>query len=76
VATVSATIGGGYEFRRGSVIGGVRATAVTSLRLPMNRKNAVNIHLLAVENEFEVSLDGQVIDTWTDSRLPVEALDS
>lgn len=72
VATVSAIVGGGYEFRRGSVIGGVRATAVTMpLRLPMNRKNAINIHLRAVENEFEVSLDGQVIDTWTDSRLPV-----
>jgi hypothetical protein len=32
-------------------------------------KTAVTLRTRVAGNEFTVSLDGQVIDTWTDSRL-------
>lgn len=71
LATIASTADGGYEFGRGTVIGGVSELAATTpIRIALNRKNAVTIRLRATENEFTVSLDGQVIDTWTDSRLP------
>jgi hypothetical protein len=72
LATITSTAAGGYEFGRGTVIGGVsEITATTPIPILLNRKNAITIRLRAMGNEFSVSLDGQVIDTWTDSRLPV-----
>jgi hypothetical protein len=72
LATIASTAEGGYEFGRGTVSGGVSELAATTpLAMALNRKNAVTIRLRAMGNEFSVSLDGQPIDTWTDSRLPV-----
>ncbi|MBZ5624007.1 MAG: hypothetical protein LAQ69_35705 [Acidobacteriia bacterium] len=72
LATISATPAGGYEFTRGSVIRGAREIAVsTALHMAINRKNAITVRLRAVGDDFTVSLDGQDIDTWTDSRLPI-----
>lgn len=72
LATIASTAAGGYEFGRGTVIGGVSELAATTpLPMALNRKNAITIRLRAMGNEFTVSLDGQVIDTWTDGRLPV-----
>jgi hypothetical protein len=72
LATIASTAAGGYEFGRGTVIGGVSELAATTpLPMALNRKNAITIRLRAIGNEFTVSLDGQVIDTWTDGRLPV-----
>jgi hypothetical protein len=72
LATIASTADGGYEFGRGTVIGGVSELAATTpIRFALNRKNAVTIRLRAAGSDFSVSLDGQVIDTWTDSRLPV-----
>jgi hypothetical protein len=72
LATITSTAAGGYEFGRGTVIGGVsEITATTPILILLNRKNAITIRLRAVGNDFSVSLDGQVIDTWTDNRLPM-----
>jgi hypothetical protein len=71
LATITSTAAGGYEFGRGTVIGGVsEITATTPIPILLNRKNAITIRLRAVGSDFAVSLDGQVIDTWIDSRLP------
>jgi hypothetical protein len=66
--------GGGYEFRRYAVIGG-QAEAATVRPVPPaspapTGKTAVTLRTRVAGNEFTVSLDGQVIDTWTDARLP------
>jgi hypothetical protein len=72
LATIASTAEGGYEFGRGTVIRGVSELAATTpIPMLLNRKNAITIRLRAMGDEFTVSLDGQVIDTWTDSRLPV-----
>jgi hypothetical protein len=72
LATIASTTDGGYEFGRGTVVGGVSELAATTpIPMVLNRKNAITIRLRAIGNDFSVSLDGQVIDTWTDSRLPV-----
>jgi allophanate hydrolase subunit 2 len=65
--------GGGYEFRRCAVIGG-QAEAATVRPIPVampapTGKTAVTLRTCVAGNEFTVSLDGQVIETWTDSRL-------
>jgi len=72
LATIASTADGGYEFGRGTVVGGVSELAATTpIPMALNRKNAITIRLHALGNDFSVSLDGRVIDTWTDSRLPV-----
>jgi hypothetical protein len=72
LATIASTASGGYEFGRGTVIGGVSELAATTpIPMVINRKNAVTIRLRAQGNDFTVSLDGQEIDTWSDGRLPV-----
>jgi hypothetical protein len=72
LATIASTADGGYEFGRGTVVGGVSELAATTpISMVLIRKNAITIRLHAMGNDFSVSLDGQVIDTWTDSRLPV-----
>ena len=70
-ASISVRAEGGYEFRRGSFIHGTHELAdPLPIQVPLNRKNAVTVRLRAVGSEFSVSLDGQAIETWTDSRLP------
>jgi hypothetical protein len=70
IASITITADGGYEFKRGCVMGEVRDFAEpTLLRFPLNRKNAVTIRLRAIGNEFTLTLDGQAIESWTDDRL-------
>ena len=70
LATIASTAAGGYEFGRGTVIGGVSDLAATTpIPVVLNRKTAVTIRLRAVGNEFSVWLEGQLIDTWSDGRL-------
>ena len=73
-ATLAVVPGGGYEFRRYAVIGG-KPEAATVCPVPPaspapTGKCAVTLRTRVNGNEFTVSLDGQVIDTWTDARLP------
>jgi hypothetical protein len=72
-ATLSLAPGGGYEFRRQAVIGGVAegpaVRAVPPVSPAQTGKTAVTVRTRVSGNEFTISLDGQVIDTWTDARL-------
>jgi hypothetical protein len=72
-ATLAVAQGGGYEFRRCAVIDGaaeapVCCTVVTTSSAPAAR-TAVTLRTRVAGDEFTVSLDGKVVDTWTDSRL-------
>lgn len=73
-ATLAVAPGGGYEFRRYAVIGGKPEPAtvrpVPAASPAATGKSAVTVRTRVTGNEFTVSLDGQVIDTWTDARLP------
>jgi hypothetical protein len=63
---------GGYELRRHASIGGLAEAAVVKLippAAPNTGKTAVTVRMRVAGNEFTVSLDGQVIDTWTDARI-------
>ncbi|HEX3746131.1 MAG TPA: hypothetical protein VHW09_19460 [Bryobacteraceae bacterium] len=72
-ATLALAPGGGYELRRTTVIGGLAEGAtVRTVPSPVpaaNTRTAVTVRTRVAGNEFTVSLDGQVIDTWTDARL-------
>jgi hypothetical protein len=72
-ATLAVAPGGGYELRRSLVTEG-SAEAATVRSAPASSpaptgKTAVTLRTRVAGNEFTVSLDGQVIDTWTDARL-------
>ena len=69
-ATLALVAGGGYELRRHAVIGGAaEPPTVLSVPAPVG-KTAVTIRTRVSGDEFTVSLDGQVLETWTDARLP------
>jgi hypothetical protein len=72
-ATLAVAPKGGYEFRRGAVLGGIAEPAtvrpVTVVPSAPAARTAFTVRTRAAGSEFSVSLDGQVIDTWTDSRL-------
>jgi len=72
-ATLAVTPSGGYEFRRGAVIGGAAeppiGRPVTMASSAPAARTAVTVRTRVTGSEFSVSIEGQVIDTWTDSRL-------
>jgi hypothetical protein len=72
-AHLAVTPGGGYEFTRCLVQGGKAEEAVArSIPAPSpapTGKTAVTVRTRVSANDFAVSLDGQVIDTWADARL-------
>jgi hypothetical protein len=70
--TIAAVAGGGYEFTRRAVAAGVAGPAVTApLPFAPNAKGALTVRTRVRESEFAVSMDGNGIDHWTDSRLPI-----
>jgi len=72
-ATIAVAPGGGYELRRRAVIGGLEEGATVQLLPPATPaptgKTAVTVRTRVAADEFTVSIDGQVIDTWTDARM-------
>jgi hypothetical protein len=72
-ATLALAPGGGYEFRRLAVLGGVAEEATVRSVPPASPastgKTAVTVRTRVSGNEFTVLLDGQTIDAWTDARL-------
>jgi len=63
---------GGRTFTRSTVIDGAPGLRVTKpLRGPANPKAAITVQTRVRGNEFEVWVDGETIDRWTDSRLPI-----
>ncbi len=69
-AASSKAPGGGYEFSRGFVVDGERQPASAPKKIPREGKGAFNVHLSAVGDDFVVTLDGKVIETWRDSMVP------
>jgi hypothetical protein len=77
-ASIAVAAGGGLTFSRTTVAGGVRSPAVTLPIRPSSTakaspggKTAITVHMRLQGNEFTLYLDGQTVDTWTDSRFPV-----
>jgi hypothetical protein len=72
-ATLAVAPAGGYEFRRHAVIGGAAEADIVRPVPPASptpaHRTAVTLRTQVAGNQFTVSLDGQVIDTWNDSRL-------
>jgi hypothetical protein len=69
-AAISTVPGGGYEFTRGFVVDGERQPATAPKRIQREGKGAFNVHLSAIGDDFTVTLDGKVIETWQESMLP------
>jgi len=71
--TLAVAPGGGYEFRRCAVVGGLEEGATVRVVPPASPapsgKTAVTVRTRVAGNEFTVSIDGQAVDTWTDARL-------
>jgi hypothetical protein len=72
-ATLAVTPSGGYELKRRAFIGGVAEAAMAwpvaiASSTPAAR-SAVTVRTRTSGNTFSISLDGKVIDTWTDARL-------
>jgi len=68
-AAISRAPGGGYEFSRGFVVDGERQPATAPRKITREGKGAFNIHLSALGDEFTVTLDGKLIETWQDGLL-------
>jgi len=72
-ATLAVAPGGGYELRRCAVIGGLAEDATVRNIPPASPaptgKTAVTVRTRVSGNDFQFSIDSQVIDTWTDARL-------
>ena len=72
-ATLAVAKGGGYEFRRCAVIGDLAEGSTTRQAPPASAassgKTAVTVRMRVAGNDFTVSIDGQVIETWSDARL-------
>jgi len=71
MCSIKVSPGGGYDFKRRTVIGGIRGPAVTAALRKARAKTAFTVRLRAAGNEFAVWVDGQSIDNWTDNRLPI-----
>jgi len=72
VGQIALTRGGNYEFRRRTVIGGSRGPSVTvPLRKPPKNQTALTIRMRCAGNEFSVWVEGQSVETWTETRLPI-----
>jgi len=74
-ATIAKTPGG-YEFSRCAVIGGQAEPAVTCA-VPGSgpggapSKTAITVRMRARAEQFSVSVDNRIVETWTDIRLPI-----
>jgi len=62
----------GRTFTRSSVIEGAPGLSVTTpVRQAGNPKSAVTIHTRVQGNDFTVSMDGEIIERWSDNRLSI-----
>lgn len=70
MAALTALPGKGFAFTRRSVSRGKPGAAYTApLSVLPNPKNAYLIRMRIAGTQFSLSIDGQLIETWTDSRL-------
>lgn len=60
-----------YELTRSAIVGGVEETPVTvALNIKIRSKASFRVLLSASGAEFTLSVEGQAVDSWSDSRLP------
>ncbi|SPF48384.1 conserved hypothetical protein [Candidatus Sulfopaludibacter sp. SbA4] len=71
MCSIKVSPNGGYDFKRRTVIGGMRGPAVTAPIRKVKAKTALTVRLRAAGNEFTVWVDDQSIDNWTENRLPI-----
>jgi len=71
MCSIKVSPSGGYDFKRRTVIGGMRGPAVTTPLPTAKAKTALTVRLRAAGNEFTVWVDDQSIDNWTENRLPI-----
>ncbi len=69
-ATLTIVPGGGYELRRRVIAGGTPEAPTVKSVPPGSGKTTVTLRTRVAGPAFSISLDGQVIDTWNDLRLP------
>ncbi len=70
MAALTALPGKGYAFTRRTVWRGKPGAASTApLSVLPNPKNTYLIRMRIAGNQFSLSIDGQLVETWTDSRL-------
>ena len=70
MAALTALPGKGYAFTRRTVWRGKPGAASTApLSVLPNPKNAYLIRMRIAGNQFSLSIDGQLVETWTDTRL-------
>jgi hypothetical protein len=63
---------GNYELRHWALINGVtEPSEVRPVKTMPKRKSAITVHTSASGDRFAVSVDGELVDSWTDNRLPV-----
>jgi len=69
--TIAMVESGRYELRRSAVIGGIEETPVGS-PLPgvIRPGSAFTVKTRALQNDFTIWLDGELVVKWTDGRLP------
>jgi len=70
MAALTALPGKGYAFTRRTVWRGKPGAASTApLSVLPNPKSAYLIRMRIAGNQFSLSIDGQLVETWTDTRL-------
>ncbi|MGO9258185.1 MAG: hypothetical protein ACLQU1_18000 [Bryobacteraceae bacterium] len=70
MAALTALPGKGYAFTRRTVWRGKAGAASTApLSVLPNPKSAYLIRMRIAGNQFSLSIDGQLVETWTDTRL-------
>lgn len=63
---------GNYELRHWASINGVtEPSAARPIKSTPKRKSAITVHTRASGDRFSVSVDGELVDSWTDNRLAV-----
>ena len=71
MCSIKVSPNGGYDFKRRTVIGGMRGPASTTPLKKAKAKTALTVRVRAVGSEFTLWVDGQSIESWTENRLPI-----
>ncbi|HWB83001.1 MAG TPA: hypothetical protein VG675_02590 [Bryobacteraceae bacterium] len=70
MATLAALEGGGHELRRRAVVGGAEeAEQHIPVQAKIRSKAAITVRMQVSGSRFVTSVDGEVVDEWTDERM-------
>jgi hypothetical protein len=69
--TLTLVEGNQIEFSRTFIKGGdAESTVVSPIRLPGKKRSTITIRTIVKGHDFQVSVDGNIIDEWAERRLP------